>query len=341
MQNFLLGIGVILVVVVLLMLVRTQSLVSVFLGTNRKRVTVGNRVNAIFLLFFLIIGLGLTVYYSIKYFDLYNLPLASAHGAKTDFLFWTTMVITGIVFVITQVLLFVFSYKYQFNEKKKATFYPENNRLELAWTIVPAIALSILIFSGWKVWSEITEKAPQDAEVIEIMGYQFAWGVRYPGADGKLGKYDFRLIDATNVHGMDFSDENTFDDFIPSKLVLPKGKPVLLKIRARDVLHSVFAPHFRLKMDAVPGMPTQFWFIPTKSTEDMRRELSNPNFNYEIACTEICGRSHFSMKLAVEVLEEEEYNEWYMQQETWTVQNEEYMQEISGRLKSQALNIKK
>src|SRR5690606_18298201 len=113
-----------------------------------------------------------------------------------------------------------------------------------------------------------------------------------------------------NEFGLDFTDRSSFDDFIPRELYLPKGRPVEIKIRARDVLHSFYLPHFRVKMDAVPGMPTRFGFTPTKTTEEMREETGNPDFNYELACAEVCGRGHFSMRMIVVVLEPEEYDKW-------------------------------
>ena len=103
------------------------------------------------------------------------------------------------------------------------------------WTIVPAIALTFLVLYGLIVWNKITAPAPENAEVIEVMGYQFAWKVRYPGEDGVLGKYDFRKIDVENTFGMDFTDKYAHDDFTPRQIHIPKGVPVEFKIRARDV----------------------------------------------------------------------------------------------------------
>ena len=140
-----------------------------------------------------------------------------------------------------------------------------------------------------------------------------------------------------NEFGIDFKDEAAFDDFTPREIHIPKGKPVLLKIRARDVLHSVFAPHFRLKMDAVPGMPTSFWFIPSKSTAEMRVETGNPDFNYEIACAEVCGRGHFSMRMLVVVDEPEDYQKWKSEQETWLSKNQDYLSQVPENLKELAL----
>ena len=160
------------------------------------------------------------------------------------------------------------------------------------------------------------------------MGKQFNWEVRYAGKDGSLGNYDFRKIDATNSMGVDFTDSNSFDDFMPREIHVPKGKNILLKIRARDVLHSVYMPHFRLKMDAVPGMKTQFWFIPTISTAEMREKTGNPEFDYELACTELCGTGHYAMRMVVVVDEPAEFDKWFSSQEPWAKKNAKYISSL-------------
>ena len=202
------------------------------------------------------------------------------------------MAVTVVAFMIISVIMFVFIYQYQYREGQKAKYFPDNHYLELAWTIIPAIVLAVLIFTGLRAWNDITAPASKDAELVEVIGQQFAWTARYPGVkDNALGKVNYKLIDNIgNEFGLDLTDKNSFDDFKSLELHLPVDKEILLKIRAKDVLHSVFLPHFRVKMDAVPGMPTQFKFKVTKTTQQMRDELGNPNFNYEMACTEICGR---------------------------------------------------
>ncbi|NJN42771.1 MAG: cytochrome c oxidase subunit II, partial [Flammeovirgaceae bacterium] len=96
-------------------------------------------------------------------------------------------------------------------------------------------------------------------------------------------------------------------------------------------------PHFRVKMDAVPGMTTHFKFTATKSTADMRNETGNPNFNYELACTEICGKGHFSMRLLVVVDELEDYEKWKASQESWLKQNPEYLKRVPAGLRESAM----
>jgi cytochrome c oxidase subunit 2 len=120
---------------------------------------------------------------------------------------------------------------------------------------------------------------------------------------------------------------------------IPKNRPVLLKIRAKDVLHSVFLPHFRVKMDAVPGMPTKFWFVADKTTKEMRAELNNPEFNYELACTEVCGRGHFSMRKILIVEDEADFNKWVASQPTWLSRNREYLSKVPANLREKALRV--
>ena len=337
MFGFYIALAIFLVVAILLLIFRISRLIGVVKGTGEKTTMGSNNLNAIMMIVFMVGFFGLAAWYSWGNFDAYDPPVASDHGELTDKLFWRTMWITGIVFFITNVLLFYFSWKYRYSESRRALFYPHNNKLEYIWTGVPAIVLTWLVISGWMAWDGIMSEAPDESEQIEIMGYQFAWSLRYGGMDNEVGDYDYRLIDAVNSHGQDFSDRSGFDDFQYRDLVIPKGKPVLLKIRARDVLHSVYIPHMRLKMDAVPGMPTQFWFVANKTTAEMRVEEGNPEFEYELACTEICGRGHFSMKKKVTVLEPEEYEKWKAEQKSWLSKNPEYMTQVPDNLKELAL----
>ncbi|WP_162418418.1 cytochrome c oxidase subunit II [Cyclobacterium roseum] len=336
MYGLLISIGVILLILVIWMVYRIQTLISVAKGSDKKIATTSNKVNAILFMVFLIGAGGLMFWYSFKEFDNYQLPIASEHGVVTDRLFWITTAVTGFIFILTHILLFWFSYHYQYKENKRAAYYPDNNKLEVIWTLVPAVVLTVLVVSGWKAWSDITSPAPEDAHVVELMGYQFAWDIRYPGPDNQLGDYDYRLTTATNSRGIDFTDKNSFDDFAAQKVVIPKGEPVLFKIRARDVLHSVFAPHMRLKMDAVPGMPTRFWFVPNKTTAEMRQELGDEEFEFEIACTEVCGNGHFSMRRVIEVVEPDEYRKWVAEQEPFIKRNPELVADLPAELKELA-----
>jgi cytochrome c oxidase subunit 2 len=295
-----------------------------------------NRRNANYLLAFMILFLLATFISAYRYKNYFlgygPHEAASAHGGTLDYLFAVTLFFTGVVFVVTQMLLFYYAYRYKAQKGTKASFIAHDNKLEIVWTVIPAVVMAFLVISGLDAWNEVMADVGEDEEYIEVeaTGYQFAWALRYPGEDGVLGRKDFKLIkQGTNDLGMDWEDENSLDDFLPNELVLPVNKKVRVRITSRDVLHNFYLPHFRLKMDAVPGMPTYFVFTPTKTTDEYRQELSqypeyqvpvDPNdpespmlwedFNYELACAELCGRGHWSMQKTVRIVSEEEYEAW-------------------------------
>lgn len=331
------GLGVVLVIGILIMIFRIGTLVDVVKGKKEEEDQSWNNINAILFMVFMILGLGGFFWYSWHHFGSYEPPVASEHGEITDNLFWITMAITVIAFSIIFVVMFWFTYAYRYDKNRRAAFFSDNHSLEITWTVVPAIVLALLIFKGLRTWNDITGPATKEAVVIEMIGQQFAWTARYPGVkDKELGKHNYKLIDATNEFGLDLRDKNSFDDFKSLELHLPKGKEVLLKIRAKDVIHSVFLPHFRVKMDAVPGMVTQFKFTPTFTTQEMRDKTGNANFNYEMACTEICGRGHFSMRFPVVVDTPEDYEKWLATQEPWLKQNPDYLKQVPENLREAA-----
>lgn len=299
-----------------------------------------NNFNAAALLIFWILAVVGTTWSYIHYSQYFLPEASSVHGRETDFWFWVSMGIITVAFFLVNTFLFLFSYVYRYSKQRKSAFYTHNNTLEIIWTTVPAVVMTGLVLSGLVVWNKITGEAPEDAEVIEITGRQFAWMVRYSGEDGEFGKSNYKLMDdgSGNPLGLDFADANSFDDFSNStELHIPKGKPVLLKIKARDVLHSVFIPHMRVKMDAVPGMPTKFWFIADKSTAEMKAALNDSEFDYEIACTEICGKSHFGMRMVLKVDEPEEYEKWKREQKPVLTLNPDLLVNVPENLKARAL----
>jgi cytochrome c oxidase subunit 2 len=267
---------------------------------------------------------------------------ASEHGGTLDTLFKVTLFFTGIVFIATQIMLFYFAFKYRARRGAKAAFISHNDRLEVIWTIVPAIVMTFLVVSGLDAWNTVMADLTDEEDYMEIeaTGFQFGWNIRYPGADGLLGEKNFKLISGTNPLGQNWKDEKNLDDFHPGEIVLPKGKKIRVRITAQDVLHNFYLPHFRVKMDAVPGMPTYFVFTPMKTTDEYRQELSNyPEYNvpadpkdpetkmlwevfdYELACAELCGRGHYSMRRLVRIVEQDEYDAWQAQQQSYYFSN--------------------
>ncbi len=336
MEKLLIAISFGLFLVIVYLVFRTFTIISLIKRKGKKHTFYSNQLNAGMMIVFLVGGMGLIFWYSNRASEHFLPESASVHGDWIDNLFWITMYITGFVFVVTQTLLFYFSYRYRYRPGRKAFFYPYNNKLEITWTIVPTITFVVMFIVGLSSWNKITSKAPDDAMDIEIVGQQFNWSVRYPGQDGALGTADYRLIDAINGLGLDFTDRASFDDFTAPQLHIPKGKAVLLKIRAKDVIHSVYIPHFRLKMDAVPGMMTRFHFVAKYTTQEMRQKLGNPDFNFEMACAEVCGRGHFAMRFIVVVEEEDEFYAWYKNQDSWLSKNPEYLSKVPDELKELA-----
>jgi cytochrome c oxidase subunit II len=312
MKEFLLIALGALVFVVIFQIAKASEYVSVLKGEEKTR-RQNNRINAFFLLGFLIIGLIGAWYCNELYYGKTLFPQGSAsiEGESLDRMFMITTAVTGFVFVLTQILLFWFSFKYQEKDNTKAYYFAHSTKLELIWTTIPAIVLCVLVVFGLKAWFKITGDAPKDAIVVEVTGHQFGWEFRYPGADKVLGKKDYKLTKGANSLGVDFEDPASLDDIhVSTTMHIPVGKPVKMVINAQDVIHDVGLPHFRLKMDAVPGIPTTQWFTPKFTTEDMKVKTGNPNFTYEITCDQMCGKGHFSMRGIIIVESEAEYRKW-------------------------------
>ena len=298
------------------------------------------------MLAFVIFLYALTAWCFIKYWS-YFLPAASsAHGADYDKLMMISMVLIMFVQTLTQGFLHFFAYKYKGKEGNKATYFADNNTLEIIWTVIPIITLAGLIIYGLYTWTEIMNiDEDEDSLVVELYAYQFDWRARYSGADNELGKANVRFIEGVNTLGIDASDNYAMDDIVTNELHLPVNKKVIFKLRSQDVLHSAYMPFFRAQMNVVPGMITEFAYTPIETTEeirasefmiekvktinDIRRKKSKDllakgeealepyEFDYYLLCNKICGASHFNMQMKIIVESEEDYNEWLAEQKTF------------------------
>lgn len=273
------------------------------------------------LFLFYIVGMVAAIWSSASVYNDLTLIVnpASEHGAEIDRMFNNTMIVTILVVVITNGLLFYYSWRYRTKPGRKALYYPHNNRLEVIWTLVPAVVLTLLVFDGVGVWHKIMSDPPENAIQVEVNGKQFAWTFRYPGADQEFGNSHVTFIDEGkgNELGMNLDDKRGYDDLVTREVHLPVGVPVNLNIRTRDVLHSATLAHFRVKMDAVAGITTNFHFVPTKTTAEMREDLGDPEFNYQMSCQQICGGGHWNMGAIFVVETMEEYQAWLNQQRTF------------------------
>jgi cytochrome c oxidase subunit 2 len=259
---------------------------------------------------------------------------ASVHGLKIDTLWDYNMYLIIVVFVLTNAVLFWFAYKYAGKKGVKATFLAHDNRLEMAWTIAPAVVLAGIIIFGLKYWNEITERSTDPNKVtIELYAKQFDWTARYAGKDKVLGSTDYRQIDGGNSVGLDTLDATGYDDIlVKNEFHIPVNREIEFKMRSRDVIHSAYMPHFRAQMNCVPGMVTEFKFTPNKTTAEMRKDpyviqlMAGINearakkgedpieFDYILLCNKICGSGHFNMPMTIVVESEKEYNAWLAKQ---------------------------
>ena len=340
--------SIVLLIIVAIQIGKISELSSKIRGEEASK-TDSNDFNAIFGVVFMasfLIFCFATAWYYRNYLLGYGpLQSASAHGPGIHRLFNVTLFFTVIVFVLTHIALYWFGYKYREQKGRKVLFIPHDNKLEVIWTAVPAVVMCGLVVGGLWVWNDVMAdiKEGEDFMEIEATAHQFAWDIRYPGPDNALGtKYFRNIVPGTNDLGIDFNDPKSLDDVISSSgdIVLPKGKKLRVRITSKDVLHNFYLPHFQVKMDAIPGLPTYWVLTPTKTTEEYRQELKKykeyqvpanadePNgpkkwevFNFELACAELCGNGHFSMRRVIKIVSNEEYQKWALTQKAFFPDN--------------------
>lgn len=316
MTNVLIAVVVLLTIAAMVQLVRVNELLSEITNKDTNEVTdEDNNKNGIL---FLIIGFGFlafVIWQMITWDHLLLPPASSVHGAEIDTLMKVSMTLILVVFFALSPMLFYFAYKYRGRSDNKAYFFAHNNKLEIVWTVVPTIILTALIIYGLRTWDRAMNPDITDATVIEVYSKQFDWTARYSGDDNILGEANYKLVEGRNTLGVDINDENASDDIVVREVHLPVNKPVLLKFRSRDVIHSAFLPHFRVQMNCVPGLSTQFAFTPTKTTQEMK-EAEGEDFEYVLLCNKICGSAHFNMQMKFVVESEEDYNKWIASQKT-------------------------
>jgi cytochrome c oxidase subunit II len=236
--------------------------------------------------------------------NLWWLPDVASKGGETiDQLLYFICLLTGGVFVLTQVVYIFFLIKYRSRRGVRATYSHGNNRLELIWTAIPtAIFIGLWGYSNHVWWDVIHATPPSDALEVGVTAYQFAFSMQYPGADGKLGRSDVKLISNDNLFGNDRSDPETKDNFTSAVLELPVNRPVHIRLNSKDVIHAFYIPEFRIYQDAVPGRTIDWvWFTPTKIG------------SYQLACSQLCGSGHYNMKAQVEVVSQQDFDKWYQE----------------------------
>ena len=242
----------------------------------------------------LVVGSVLFHYLSPWYFT----PIASNWGNIDDTVtltFW----VTGFVFVVVNLFMAWCVMRYRHGKVKAAHYEPENKKLE-GWLIgLTTVGVVAMLAPGLVAWAKFVD-VPKDAAVFEVVGRQWYFNYRFPGADGVLGTVDARFVSDTNPFGVNPDDPRGKDDVLVASPVLhlPMGKPVKAELRSIDVLHDFTVPQFRAKMNMVPGLVTYVWYTPTRAG------------TYDVFCEQLCGIAHYAMRGKVIVEEEGAFRAW-------------------------------
>ena len=242
-------------------------------------------------------------------------PLASAHGGQIDNLIGWIHIFMLILFVGWGGFILYAIVRFRKSRNPVADYRGVTSHrstyLEVGVAVVEAV---LLIGFAIPLWATRVEALPPENEalVVQVTGEQFAWNIHYPGPDRIFGRTDIKLLDLqTNPLGLDRSDPAAKDDVTTvNQLHLPVNTPVIVRLRSKEVIHSFGVPEFRVKQDAIPGLTIPIWFIPTVTTADMKTRTGNPEFEYEIACAQLCGLGHARMRGFVTVQTTEEFQKW-------------------------------
>ena len=232
-------------------------------------------------------------------------PLASNWGS-IDTALSVTMWVCGFFFIALNAFLALSIFRYRHRKGHRAHYDPESVTLERRLTVWTAVGIAALLAPGLIAWKEFVT-VPKDASVVEAVGQQWQWSFRFPGKDGVLGTVNSRLISPDNPFGLDLDDPYGRDDILVegSEVHLPRGRPIKVVLRSKDVTHDFFVPQIRARMNVVPGMVTYFWFTPTRTGK------------FEILCGQLCGIGHYTMRGAMVVDEKPAFDAWLSQQPTF------------------------
>ena len=240
---------------------------------------------------------------------------ASEHAGRIDsmidwvhYLMLALFLVWGAFFVYTLM-------RFRASRNPKADYVGVKSKASTYGEVAVAVVEGVLLLAfSIPLWAERVDEFPaeSDATVVRVVAQQFAWNVWYPGADGEFGAQDLDLLDeATNPIGLDRNDPSGADDiWTVNQLHLPVDKPAIIHLTSKDVIHSFNLPNMRIKQDAIPGLSIPVWFVPTKTTSQIREETGNPDYVYEIACAQLCGNSHYSMRGFLTVHDEEGFQAW-------------------------------
>jgi len=241
--------------------------------------------------------------------------LASAHGGALDRMTLWVHVLMLVLFVGWSVYFAVVLIRFRASKNPKANPAGVKNHYSTYVEVGVIVAETVLLL-GFSIplWAERVNAFPKEEEatVVRITGQQFAWNVHYPGPDGKFGKQDVKFVDPqSNPIGLDRSDPAAADDVVTvNQLHLPVGKPAIIHLSSLDVIHSFALQEMRVKQDAIPGMSTPVWFVPTVTSDDMKKQKGDDKFSYEIGCAQLCGLGHYRMRGYLTIDTPEQFEAW-------------------------------
>ncbi len=241
--------------------------------------------------------------------------LASAHGGQIDSLIGWIHVFMLVLFVGWGGFLAYCLVRFRASRHPVADYTGVTSHASSYSEIGVAVVEAVLLIGfAIPLWAARVDQIPPESEalVVQVTGEQFAWNVHYAGPDGVFGRTDINLIDLQiNPLGLDRSDPAAMDDVTTlNQLYLPVNRQIIVRLRTKDVIHSFGVPEFRVKQDAIPGLTVPVWFVPTVTTAEMRARTGNPEFQYEIACAQLCGLGHYRMRGFVTVQTAEEFQQW-------------------------------
>lgn len=232
--------------------------------------------------------LGVWTFVKAPEWGLWFPPHVASYGDQLDNLFYLILWMVTTTFLLTEVALVLFVWKFSAKRNDKALYTHGSHKLEMVWTAIPAVLLVFIAFTQMSAWNSIKIDIPDGSEpdepysaaapLMEVYASQFDWRARYPDEQG-------------NFQGTDIV-ESPFDIYVPV------DTKVVFHLRSRDVLHSFFVPQLRLKQDAVPGLSIPMWFEATEVGE------------FDLICAELCGWGHYKMAGRINVLEKDEFDRW-------------------------------
>jgi cytochrome c oxidase subunit 2 len=246
--------------------------------------------------------------------------LGASHGAQIDSLIGWTHLFMLVLFIGWGGFFAYALVRFRRSRHPVANYTGVTSHASNYSEIAVAVVEAILLFAfSVPIWAARVDHIPaeSDALVVRVTAEQFAWNVHYAGPDRVFGRTDVKMIDLqSNPLGLDRSDPAAKDDVTTlNQLYLPVNKPIIVRLTSKDMIHSFGVPEFRVKQDAVPGLTIPIWFVPDVTTADMRTRTGNPEFQYEIACAQLCGLGHYRMRGFVTVQTADEFDKWMASEE--------------------------